>query len=644
MSLVKTIISMVALISSVASAMAMVSMFSSQTVSHSAQQIPLADAEEPDRPNILNQIVLEDGKVVESSVTELSLQEISDQDLPDVASEEKKRAIQNPIKEQEPEKIHPLLVSYLRELKSALRPDESMEVLISFRDKLKIPRFPSPNPAEPRDSAHNKLAMARANQLVNAVNAVRADEYRRLRAELRANYGCEVTETFWLINGVAAKMPLSTVETLAAREDLLYIEPRYSGEMPPQDPYPFNDVEDGRGRIDSDAYFNLGQTSGYIGLLDTGMRFSHTLFNNPSNVDFQFDCVNGGENCSTYTNPGFNPSDDCWNHGTSSGAIISGNGNLGFAFRGVTGITLDSFKVYTPGIACGAFGGLDTLAVVRGFQRAVNVGDRVIVAEMQGAGGPTSSISLVADAAFGAGAVIIAANGNASQVTAVGSPAVAHKVIGVGAVHVNNLATVYQINGPAPDGRVKPDIQAPTDTETASNVSDTALAIFNGTSGATPYAGGAAALARNFLRGANFNIDPGQVYAYLILSGQTFGFNNINGAGLIKMPTNGRVWFGNVSVGNGGVANIQMYVPAGNNRIDASIWWPESSSQSHNDIDLWLVDPSGQTPAVSVSVYSVFERVRVNMPIAPGYWILRVRGYRVPAGPQRVYYSAHARP
>src|SRR5262245_2358029 len=602
MSLVSTIISMVALISFVASATAMVSMFSSQAVSHSAQQIPLADAEEPDQPNRLNAIVLEDGKVVESSVRELSLQEISDQGLPESPAEAKKRATQNPIKEAEPEKIHPLLVSQLRELKSALRPDESMEVLITFRDNLIVPRFPSPNPAETRDSAHNKLATARADQLVEAVNAARADEYRKLRAELSANYGCEVVETFWLINGVAAKMPLSGVETLAAREDLLYIEPRYTGEKPPQDQNPFNDVDDGRVRIDGDPYFNLGQTSGYIGLLDTGMRFSHALFNNPSHVDFRFDCVAGGENCSTATNPGFNPNDDCWNHGTSSGAIISGNGNLGFPFRGVTGITLDSFKVYTAGSPCGGTGGLDTQAAIRGFQRAVNVGDRVIVAEMQGGGGQFSAISQVADAAFGAGAVIIAANGNASQVTEVGSPAAAHRVIGVGAVDVQTLATVSQINGPTPDGRIKPDIQAPTNTETASNFFDTALRVFGGTSGATPYAGGAAALARNFLRGSNFNIDPGQVNAYLILSGQTFGFNHTNGAGLIKLPTYGRVYFGNVSIGSGGGASIQMNVPPGNNRFDASIWWPESSALPHNDVEISLVDHSGRVQAVSLSI------------------------------------------
>jgi serine protease AprX len=82
---------------------------------------------------------------------------------------------------------------------------------------------------------------------------------------------------------------------------------------------------------------------------------------------------------------------------------------------------------------------------------------------------------------------------------------------------------------PRQDNRFKPDLQAPTNSETASTgclfgvrcaMSDSAFRVFSGTSGATPYGEGAAVLARNWLRGTSFSIDPGQVYALLILSGQ----------------------------------------------------------------------------------------------------------------------------
>ncbi len=202
-----------------------------------------------------------------------------------------------------------------------------------------------------------------------------------------------------------------------------------------------------------------------------------------------------------------------------------------------------------------------------------------------------------------------------------------------------------QSRGPAPDNRIKPDIQAPTNTETASSASDTALQSFGGTSGATPYAAGAAALARNFLRGTSPSIDPGQVYAYLILSGQQpYPFNNTTGAGRLVLPTNGTFWWGKVSVGAGATVDIALGVGGTSpNTLDAAIWWPETATQAHNDIDLRLVDPGGVAQAVSVSTPSVFERTRVAGPVAAGTWKLRLSGFSVPAGPQTVYWTAHVR-
>ena len=271
-------------------------------------------------------------------------------------------------------------------------------------------------------------------------------------------------ETFWLVNSVLVRMPLGRVSALANRDDVMYVEPKNPGEKPPQ-ATPNDDVDDGRARIVSDPYFNLGLAGGFIGLLDTGLRFTHRQFNSPSTIAFRRDCVNGGANCTG--GPGFDPTDDCWNHGTSTAAIITGNARLGNAFRGVTAITLDSFKVYPT--SCG---GLDAGAVVRAFQTAVAVLDRVIVAEMQGGGDDLSTISSAADAAFDAGAVVIAANGNnGPAASTVNTPANAHRVIGVGNFDVQTQAQINgQSRGPAPDGRFKPDIQAPTNTETASSV------------------------------------------------------------------------------------------------------------------------------------------------------------------------------
>jgi serine protease AprX len=591
----------------------------------------LAPAYAADRPgeaedpfNRIHSALLRGGKAVERSATELPAAAMAK-----AASVMATKADTAPLL-RPAEKVHPLLARRI----AGREASTSELVVVTFREDVQIPRFPEPALTERRESAANTAARRRAGEIVAAVEARRAPNYSRRAAKLRQQHGAQMMQTFWLANAALVRMPLGAIADLARDPDVLYIEPQQAQDRPP-DANPDNDVADGRARIASDPYFNLNLSGGFIGLLDTGVRWTHVLFNNPSHIFFFEDCTNG--TCNGFPNP----ADDCWIHGTSSAAIISGNNRLLSAYRGVTAITLDSFKVYPSGC-----GGLDTSAVLAAFQRAVAVLDRVIVAEMQGSGSDQSSISIAADNAFNAGAVIIAANGNNGPAgSTVNAPANAHKVIGVGAYNVQTLAQYNgQSRGPAPDGRFKPDIQAPTDTETASGVSDTELRVFSGTSGATPYAAGAAALARNFLRGTSTSIDPGQVYAYLILSGQKpHPFDNTSGAGGLVLPTNGQVWWGKVSVGNHKTIDIPLSLAAGSNTLDGALWWPESATQAHNDIDLSLIAPSGAAVASSATLTSVFELARVAGAVAAGTWKLRIRGYSVPTGSQTVYWAAYVR-
>lgn len=578
--------------------------------------------ESEDPANRINAALLVEGKVAEYYVKDIPREAFSQEPF------ERKKA-EDDLPDHPVSKLHPLLEEWLGQRGG----DEREILLINFRDDLQIPRFPEPATDEPRDSATNKALLERSAEIIRQIEEARAPGYRKLSEELR-QYEAKLIESFWLINGVVVDMPLGAVKALVEREDVLYIEPQNTGEKPPAD-----DVVDGRARIVSDPYFNLGLTGGWIGLLDTGVRASHTLFNSPDHIDFMRDCVNGtASNCTSGSS--LNPDDDCWDHGTSSAAIITGNNALGNAYRGVTGVTLDSFKVYPSGC-----GGLNAAAAVRGFQAAVAVLDRVIVAEMQGGGSHTSSISVAADNAFDAGAVVIAANGNnGPAASTVNVPANAHKALGVGALDVETLAQQnYQSRGPTADNRYKPDIQAPTNTDTASSSSNTAINGFGGTSGATPYAAGAATLLRNWLRGTSFSIDPGQVYAQMILSGQqAYPFNNTSGAGLLNLPTNGWAWWGKVTVTNGATIDIPLNVSASSpENFDGALWWPESAAQAHNDIDLRLVDPSGVERDFSISIPSVFERAEVVGAVPSGTWKLRIRGYSVPTGSQTVYWAAH---
>jgi len=594
-------------------------------------QAPLSRRGEAEEPfNQLNAALFERARIVKFSSEQVPKDAFSQPPF-------REKPIEDAGEERPPEKIHPLLKEWV--LRRGAQ--ETELIMINFRDRLKIPRFPEPSLDEPRDSAANRRALARAEQLVKNLETSRADDHQKMAQELGERYRAKVVDTFWLVNAMVVEMPLGAVYELAQREDVLYLEPQDAGEKPPQNGNPNDDVADGRGLMVTDPYFNLGLTGGYIGLLDTGLRFSHTQFNSPSHIAFRFDCVNGGGNC-ILSGAGYNPNDDCWNHGTSTAAIITANANQGTAFRGVTGVTLDSFKVYPN--SCG---GLNGTAVVKAFEKAVAVLDRVIVAEMQGSGSDTSTISTAADNAFDAGAVVIAANGNnGPAASTVNTPANAHKAIGVGAIDVQTQAQQsYQSRGPAPDNRYKPDLQAPTNAETASNASDTAFQNFGGTSGATPFAAGAATLLRNWLRGTSFSIDPGQVYAQLILSGQQpYPFNNTSGAGPLRLPTDGWAWWGKVTITNGLVCDLPLNISGGSpNTFDGALWWPETPAQSHNDIDLSLVDPSGVVRASSISIPSIFERARVYGSVTPGTWKVRIRGYNVPTGSQTVYWAAHVR-
>ena len=609
-----------------------------------AKKDPFDELRGPEDPvNVIHEAVLVQGALERYSQSAL------DRDAVSSSKFERKQAADEPGKVPGPKdikaKIHPLLADRIRR-----RGKNRMErVVVTYRDDLEIPRFPEPDLDQPRDCCDNERALDRADALVKEIEAVRRRSYAGLERKL-GQLDAAVADRFWLIKGLEVQLALGAVERLAADEEVLFIEPVETTDAPPQ-----NDVVDGRASIVSDPYFNLGLTTGWIGLLDTGVRRTHVVFNSPSHIDFMRDCVNGGANCNTGT--ALNPNDDCWDHGTSSAAIITANGRQGNAFRGVTGITLDSWKVYpsstnpTTG-ACNGF--LNTTAAVRGFENAVRVLDRVIVAEMQGSGNDRSAISVAADNAFDAGAVVIAANGNNGPADdTVNVPAIAHRVIGVGAFDLAS-GTQYgpQSRGSAPDNRFKPDIQAPTNSDTASAASDTARQNFGGTSGATPYAAGAAALLRNWLRGPSGSIDPGQVYAQLILSGQDpYPFDNTRGAGPIELPTNGWAWWGKTTVSDGQTIDIPLNVtPRGANTFDAALWWPEGGFRIlgflidfHSDIDLYLVDPGGSIRASSLSIPSVFERVRVSGRVATGTWRLRIRGYRVPISSRTVYWAAHVR-
>ena len=557
-----------------------------------------------------------------------------------IASPERKQ-----VDEAEPGKssrVHPLIEEWFESIPG----DQFVDIIVTIPESLIIPRFPEPDTNQSRESDVNQQALKRTGELINELQQKRRESNSELNSLLE-ELGGKVMNEYWIIPSVLVSIPLQSVKQLLEYGQIQYIEPAQSDELPPANSNLNDDVNDARALIQSDAYFNQGLTSGWIGLLDTGVNRAHVLLNSPDRIAIWRDCTSGDPNCF-----GGNPNDSCWNHGTSAAGIISGNNNQGNAQRGVSGIQIDSWKVYPDN--GGNCGGLNGNATIQAFQKAVSVLDRIIVAEMQGGGSENSAISLAADAAFDTGAAVVAANGNnGSAAGTVNSPANAHRVIGVGAFDTENqIQYANQSRGPTSDGRFKPDIQMPNMSETASTgcwfgvpcspLSNTANRVFGGTSGAVPYAGAAAALARNWMRRFS-QVDPGHVYARMIVAGQNpFPFDNTQGAGRVKLPTNGYSWWGKVTVSNFETVDIPINVSHSTaHDLDGAIWWPESAA-SHDDIDLRIVSPNGTVMDSSVSVNSVFERVRASGGVATGTWKLRIYGYDV-SGNQDVYFNATVR-
>jgi hypothetical protein len=521
-------------------------------------------------------------------------------------------------------------------------PHSIIAILIGLKEDTTIPRLPDLPYGASRDSAVAKDLSRQQDQIVGQLLKSRQGSQAGLIAKMQEKARLEVKEQYWLVNAFLADVELGAVKELLQFDQVQSIQLQSAGEKPPADANPNNDVADGRSRIVSDPYFNLpNMTGGFVGLLDTGVRTSHTTFaaGGGDHIDFLRDCVNGGATCNNTGAPGFNTDDDCWNHGTSTASIFTGNATQGAAFRGITAITLDSWKVYD----CS---GLDTAATVRGFQAGLLAFDRVFIGELQANENESGVLATAADNAFDAGAVVISANGNfGDAASTVRSPAIAHKVIGVGAYEIETLVTrPTQGRGPATDGRFKPDLQTPTMSETASTASATAQHIFSGTSGATPYAAGAGALTRNFMRQFGL-IEPGHVYAQLIQSGQhVWPYDNEEGAGDLKMPVCGTAFWGKVNVNStGSTVDIPLSVGAGRTSMESSLWWPERVGESHDDVDIHLIDPSGVERARGFSAMSIFERARATGPLAVGTWTIRIKGFSIASGAQPVFWTTSLR-
>lgn len=551
------------------------------------------------------------------------------------------------------DKIHPVLREWLRD-RTGLSPTQVVTVVIAFTEDLQIPRFPQ----APGDPA----AQACADALVAEIERVRDSDYAALAGVLTAMGDVTMVDTdpsdddvdfgFWLNRAVVVRVPLGLVGAIADRSNVVYVQPDNAHETPPR-PLPaalpqtdLNLLPRAVELVGAHTYAGFRQP-GTIAVFDTGVRFDHGSFDG-TDMGIGYDCVAGSAKCTAIPGPGgFNPEDTCWDHGTGSAHILAGK-------DGLTDMRLNSMRIYSTAIdgnVCIDEAGL--AGAEKAFQAAIQAQAHVILVEAQDSGSDVSLLSLAADSAFDAGRPVIAPVGNVDALFNLdtAAPANAHKVIGVGGFDVAAAAKSpiqEQRLGPAPDGRVKPDLLAPTNVRVASIEAADATRLYEGTSGAAPFGAGAAALVWNRLGGTG--TDPGLVYAHMILAGQVprdvdvDGFRRDTGAGPLLLPQAGRLWDGKVALSQAkSVVDIPLAVVDTPATLDAAIWWDEVPRVPHVPVDLAVIAPDGKVLVESTAELSVFQRVGASIASgSAGTWTIRIRGSNVDANGQIVYWAAHA--
>lgn len=542
---------------------------------------------------------------------------------------------------------------------ASMSDEQSISVVVSLPEDVVMPAFPPLRQDLPDSSQENMAIIKRRADLVARLETTRRVLNTEREKTLR-DLGMRIRERFWISNSVLADATPRTIRAVAALPDIIHIELDQTNVKPPT-------TYQGRQDIRSDTIFNMASynlTYWRIALLDTGMPMRadgtklHALFSGLNNMA-AYDCVNTTDSNCTVPGAGLtiDPTDDCYDHATHSASILVGTGSMSDTYRGVTAFPyIYGYKVYSQngtGSNCGGTGfGLITQAAQRGFQAAVAAGAPIIVAEIQDYQG--SALDTSANNAYYSGSAVIATAGNYSLETGVRSPAEARLAVGVGAVDAFSLAQqTYQSHGPEPDGRIKPEIQGPTNTTTASIVgcidsTCTNTSSFGGTSGSNPYVGGAAALLGWWMNPSGTWVYPGYIYANLILFGNNFVdpvTNNTRGAGLLRIwPADGSMpgGWGYLYLDASTQYDYTFNIGSSGAFYDltASLWWPEGATQTHNEVDISLIDPTGVVRATSNSATSVFQKARAAGLLALNNWTIRMtRQGGGAAGSQQVFYA-----
>ncbi len=224
-------------------------------------------------------------------------------------------------------------------------------------------------------------------------------------------------------------------------------------------------------------------------VIDTGVDAGHVDLDGGKVIGWR-DFVNGRAN----------PYDDN-GHGTHVAGTVAGSGDGNVAYRGVApGAAIVGVKVLS-GSGSGSFTAVrDGIDWCRTNKDALGIDVISMSLGSSGSSDGNDFVSAAVDQAADAGILVVVAAGNAGPAkNTIGTPGAARKAVTVAAMidtGESGFAMAYfSSRGPTLDGRTKPDVGGPgwAITAPAAN-SGSGYATYSGTSMATPFVSGVAAL------------------------------------------------------------------------------------------------------------------------------------------------------
>jgi serine protease AprX len=399
-----------------------------------------------------------------------------------------------------------------------------------------------------------------------------------------------------------------------------------------------------------------------VAVVDTGIDASHPQLDDGKVIAFA-NCLNQS-NVSGCTTPGASDDND---HGTHVAGTIAGDGEGDARYKGVApAAALVGVKVL------GANGSGSTAGVISGIQWVIN--NRVargieamnLSLGSDGCYDGTDASSAAVNAAVAAGLVVLVAAGNDGPETCtVGSPGVASEVITVGAMADTGVPNErnpftgdfrarvpgfnqanFSSRGPTLDARIKPDVSAPGVHITSANAANgnnggDPYVAFQGTSMATPFTAGVAALMLDHnpaLTHANIKsilmstaIDWGPAGSDIDYgAGRLDAFAAIGAAGapLGSAPSAANHVYvtGSLPDFPGAVANHVVHVTDVGTPLAATLIMPDWIDPATPDFDLRIFGPDGTELAVPGLYTTRQEEVGVN-PTTTGPHTIRVERF-----------------